>query len=57
MEELLNKIMTNAGITAEQSRKALESVKDYVKEKFPMMAGAVDKLFEGGDQKEEEDYL
>ena len=57
MEELVNKIMTNAGITAEQSRKALESVKDYVKEKFPMMAGAVDKLFEGGVQKEEEDYL
>ena len=57
MEELVNKIMVNAGITAEQSMKALESVKDYVKEKFPMMAGAVDKLFEGGDKKEEEDYL
>lgn len=57
MEELVNKIMANAGITSEQSMKALESVKDYVKEKFPMMAGAVDKLFEGGDKKEEEDYL
>jgi len=57
MEELLNKISSNAGITAEQSLKALEAVKDYVKEKFPMMAGAVDKLFEGGDKKEEEDYL
>ena len=57
MEELVNKIMANAGITAEQSMKALEAVKDYVKEKFPMMAGAVDKLFEGGDKKEEEDYL
>ena len=57
MEELVNKIMANAGITAEQSMKALEAVKDYVKEKFPMIAGAVDKLFEGGDKKEEEDYL
>ncbi len=57
MEELVNKIMANAGITAEQSIKALESVKEYVKEKFPMMAGAVDKLFEGGDKKEDEDYL
>ncbi len=57
MEELVNKIMANAGITAEQSMKALESVKDYVKEKFPIMAGAVDKLFDGGDKKEEEDYL
>ena len=57
MEELVNKISTNAGITVEQSLKALEAVKDYVKEKFPMMAGAVDKLFEGGNKKEEEDYL
>ena len=57
MEELVNKISKSAGITAEQSMKALEAVKDYVKEKFPMMAGAVDKLFEGGDKKEEEDYL
>ena len=57
MEELVNKIMANAGISAEQSMKALEAVKDYVKDKFPMMAGSVDKLFEGGDKKEEEDFL
>ena len=57
MEELVNKIMTTAGITTEQSLKALEAVKDYVKEKFPMMAGAVDKLFAGGEKKEDEDYL
>ncbi len=57
MEELISKIMANAGITAEQSAKALETVKDYVKEKFPMMAGAVDKLFEGENKKEEEDFL
>ena len=57
MEELVNKIMANAGISAEQSMKALEAVKDYVKDKFPMMAGAVDNLFEGGGKKEEEDYL
>ena len=57
MEELVNKIMADAGISADQSIKALEAVKDYVKDKFPMMAGAVDKLFESGDKKEEEDYL
>ncbi len=57
MDELINKIMASAGITAEQSAKALDAVKDYVKEKFPMMAGAVDKLFEGENKKEEEDFL
>jgi hypothetical protein len=57
MNELINKIMASAGISAEQSAKALDAVKDYVKEKFPMMAGAVDKLFEAGEKKEEEDFL
>lgn len=45
MEELIKKISTQAGISEEQALKALEAVKDYVKEKFPMMAGAVDNLF------------
>ena len=46
MQELINKIMDNAGISSEQTMKALETIKDYVKEQYPMMAGAVDKLFE-----------
>ena len=57
MQELINKLTQNASITEEQAMKVLDTVKDYVKEKFPMMAGAVDKLFEAGDKKEEEDFL
>ena len=51
MKELIQKMMDNAGVSAEQAMKSLETIKDYVKEQFPMMAGAVDKLFEsnGGD--------
>ena len=45
MEELITKITQQAGITPEQATKALETIKDFVKEKFPMMAGAVDNLF------------
>ncbi len=45
MEELINKLMTNAGISEEQAVKALETIKDFVKEKFPMLGGAVDNLF------------
>lgn len=36
-----------ANITEEQAQKALEAVANFVKDKFPMMAGAVDKLFQG----------
>ncbi len=58
MQELIDKIITNTGITAEQSVKALQTVKEYVKEKFPMMAGAVDKLFDTEENKNvEEDFL
>ena len=45
MQELISRLTQNAGITEEQAAKALETIKDFVKEKFPMMAGAVDNLF------------
>ena len=57
MQDLINKIKQQAGINDEQALQALSAVKDYVKEKFPMMAGAVDKLFEGEERKGGEDYL
>lgn len=45
MHELITKIAEEAGISTHQATTALETVKTYVKEKFPMMAGAVDNLF------------
>jgi hypothetical protein len=44
MQELIQKLTEKAGISPEQAEKVLEAVKDFVKEKFPMMAGAVDNL-------------
>ena len=45
MNDLISSLSEKAGITAEQATKAVDHLKDYVKEKFPMMAGAVDNLF------------
>ena len=45
MNELITSLTEKAGITTEQAIKSIEAVKDFVKEKFPMMAGAVDTLF------------
>ena len=56
MQELINRLKENAGITDEQAAKALETIKDFVKEKFPMLSGAVDNMF-GSAGKEEEDGL
>lgn len=45
MQELINKLTEKAGISTDQAHKAIDTIKDFVKEKFPMMAGAVDNLF------------
>lgn len=45
MHELITRLKEKTGISTEQAEKVVETVKDFVKEKFPMMAGAVDNLF------------
>jgi nucleoid DNA-binding protein len=47
MQELIDKLVANTGITAEQAAKSIETIKDFVKEKFPMLGGAVDNMFGG----------
>ncbi len=47
MQELITRLTQKAGISTEQAATAIETIKDFVKEKFPMMAGAVDNLFSG----------
>lgn len=45
MKELIEKLKLSVGITDEQAVKAIEVIKDYTKEKFPMFAGAIDDVF------------
>lgn len=45
MQDLIEKLKTEAGLTDEQAKKALETIKSYVVEKFPMLEGAVNNLF------------
>lgn len=49
MQELIDRLTKEAGVTPEQAKKSIEAVASFVKEKFPMMAGAVDQLFGGGN--------
>jgi hypothetical protein len=48
MNELIERLVNEANITPEQATKAIETLSAYVKEKFPMLGGAVDNLFGGG---------
>jgi hypothetical protein len=45
MDELIDKLVAEAGLTPEQAAKSLQVVVDFVKEKFPMLGGAVDNIF------------
>ena len=45
MQELIDKLKAEAGLTDEQAKKAIETIKKFVIEKFPMLEGAVGSLF------------
>ena len=45
MQELIDKLKTEAGLSEEQAKKAIDTIKSYVVEKFPMLEGAVNNVF------------
>ncbi len=55
MQELINRLRAE-GLTEAQAYKAIEVIKDFAKEKFPVFAGAINKLFDKYNSKEE-DFL
>lgn len=44
-EVLITKVSSEAGISDDQALKAIESVKNYVVEKFPLLEGVVKNIF------------
>ena len=48
MEELIQKLQSLHGLSAEQSHGILNTITGYIKEKFPMVSGAIDNLFQSG---------
>lgn len=56
MKELINRLMEK-GLSEPQAYNAIEVIKDFAKEKFPVFAGAIDSMFEKYKPKDEEDFL
>jgi hypothetical protein len=48
MEELIQRLQNIHGLSAEQSHGILNTIAGYIKDKFPMMGGAIDNLFQSG---------
>jgi hypothetical protein len=57
MQELIQRLVKGAGLSEEQAISSVNIIKDYAKEKFPVFAGAIDKLFEKYAPKDEDDFL
>jgi len=43
--ELVDKLKSEAGLSDEQAQKVIETIKDFVIEKYPMLSGAVNNVF------------
>ena len=48
MNEIVERLTQQAGLSPEQAQKAVETIAEFVKEKFPMLGGAVDQIFTSG---------
>lgn len=57
MQELIEKLQNEAGLTEKQAWQAITIVKDFAKSKFPMFGGAIEKAFAKHSKKDEEDFL
>ncbi len=56
MKELIDRLMAE-GLTEQQAYKAIEIVKNFAKEKFPIFGGAIDKLFDKYSPKDADDFM
>lgn len=43
--ELIEKLKSQAGLNDEQAGKVIETIKNFVVEKYPMLSGAVNNIF------------
>ena len=56
MQELIDRLMAQ-GLSENHAIKAIEVVKDFAKDKFPVFSGAIEKMFDKYKPKEEDDFL
>ena len=52
MNELIERLIKEADLNANQAEKAINTIASFVKEKFPMLGGAVDQIFSAGSKED-----
>jgi hypothetical protein len=43
--ELIDRLKSHAGLSDEQAQQVIETIKNFVVEKYPMLGGAVNSMF------------
>jgi hypothetical protein len=56
MQELIDR-MKAEGLTEEQAYRAIEVIKNFAKEKFPIFGGAIDRLFDKYQVNDADDFM
>ena len=46
MKELISSISANTGISPDKASQVLQTVSEFIKEKYPLLAGTVDSVLE-----------
>jgi hypothetical protein len=57
MQELIDRLKNEAGLTDEQAMQSISIIKDYAKQKLPLFAGAIEKMFSKYSPKQQDDFL
>ena len=57
MKELIDQLKNEAGLTEEQAIQAINIIKNFAKNKFPIFGGAIDRLFDKYGTKGDDDFL
>ena len=57
MQELIDRLKNEAGLTDEQALQSITIIKDYAKQKLPIFSGAIEKMFDKYAPKEQDDFL
>jgi hypothetical protein len=47
VSELIERLKSQAGLDDEQANKVIETIKDFVVDKYPMLSGAVNSMLGG----------
>jgi hypothetical protein len=57
MNELIDQLKNEAGLTEAQAIQAINIIKNFAKNKFPIFGGAIDRLFDKYGTKGDDDFL